>query len=156
NEVGADQISRLKSVGVSFKILSPVRGPIGLLMAAMTLGKICRFWKPDIIHSHTDLPDFAVALLRIFKHFRTARTIHNTEVWPGRKWLAASIEQAFVEDLVIAVSTAAMESYIKLRCKAKLEKGAICKVIYNGANENLGNRKAIRLRLARNYNFDAN
>ena len=52
--------------------------------------------RPDVLHSHTEIPDIALyATLRLFPFVRPrkiVRTIHNTVLWTGMKRLGRRIE----------------------------------------------------------------
>lgn len=53
--------------------------------------------RPDVLHSHTEIPDIALyATLRLFpfvKPHKIVRTIHNTVLWTGMKRLGRRIER---------------------------------------------------------------
>lgn len=47
-------------------------------------------YRPDVIHSHTEMPDLAVySFFKVFptllRHCKVVRTIHNTRLWTGLK-----------------------------------------------------------------------
>ena len=94
--------------------------------------------KPDIIHSHTDLPDFVLSnTIRFFsilhcKLPKIVRTIHNTELWSTHPIIGKFTEKKFLNDRIVAVSEAALSSYNKLRLKNNLPASEYQQIIYNG------------------------
>lgn len=53
-------------------------------------------YRPDVIHSHTEMPDMAVWLsLKIFPFIRVklVRTIHNTCLWTSMQWVGPRVER---------------------------------------------------------------
>ena len=111
---------------------------LSLLFAPIRLAHV--FWrdKPDIIHSHSDLPDLVLAsALRILSLFNIkkpaiARTIHNTELWSTHPRLGKYTENAYHNDWVASVSQGALKAHKKLRLKNKLSVSPFQEVIYNG------------------------
>ena len=59
--------------------------------------------KPNIIHSHTEIPDVSLFLFRkiawIFWKIRPKyiRTIHNTQLWNNWKMLGSIIEKYYIK-----------------------------------------------------------
>ena len=111
---------------------------LSLLIAPIKLAHILWKNKPDIVHSHTDLPDLVLAsalriltLLNINKP-AIARTIHNTELWSTHPRLAKYTESAFYNDRVASVSQGALKAHKELRLVNKLSISSYQKVIYNG------------------------
>lgn len=109
-----------------------------LLFAPIKLAHILWKNKPDIVHSHTDLPDLVLAsALRILtflniKKPAIARTIHNTELWSTHPRLAKYTESAFHNDRVVSVSQGALKAHKELRLVNKLSVSPYQEVIYNG------------------------
>lgn len=109
-----------------------------LLFAPIKLAYLLKKNKPDIVHSHTDLPDLVLSTsLRILKMFNIkrpaiVRTIHNTELWSTHPKLAKYTESAYHNDRVASVSQGALNAYKKLRSVNKLPISPFLSVIYNG------------------------
>jgi len=122
---------RIISLGTRNKTLSLLIGPFML---------VYHLWKetPDIIHSHTDLPDFVLSgTKRIFSFFhvkfpKIVRTIHNTVLWPTHNKLAKYVETAYYDDWIVGVSEGALVSYKNLRKKCNLTESRHQSIIYNG------------------------
>ncbi len=101
------------------------------------LAALIRRLQPDLVHSHTDIPDFMLAgALRLpgfgGKPPKIVRTIHNTQLWPTRSLPAAFTERAFRDDLVIAVSEDAAAAYRELRRRTGRQPSRYIHVVPNG------------------------
>jgi glycosyltransferase involved in cell wall biosynthesis len=111
-----------------------------LIISPLILSYLIIKEKPEIIHSHTDLPDFvlsiAIRLLKIVGKQTPAiiRTIHNTQLWPTHASLGKYTESAFVNDVVVGVSDAALLAYNNLRIKNNLSVSKAQYVVYNGCS----------------------
>ena len=94
--------------------------------------------RPDVIHTHTELPDIATfALYKLFPHIQTkiVRTIHNTKLWTGMKNTGNRIEKFMQEhNANISISTSVQQCY----CDTYSE---LTPVIFNGV-EQTAQRKA--------------
>ena len=91
---------------------------------------ICFFWswfiwkyiiiRPNIVHSHTEVPDLALWIFRKFSWIifwikpKYVRTIHNTELWNEWKSIGRIVEKYYIKNHCnIAISSSTQESYIK-------------------------------------------
>jgi len=127
-------------VSKNIKTISLWKGSkrVSLIIAPFTLIYHLIQEKPQIIHSHTDLPDFVLATtLRILHFFRVKtpniiRTIHNTELWPTHNRMGKYTESVFINDLVVGISEASLDAYHALRVKNKLPVSQSQYLIYNG------------------------
>jgi glycosyltransferase involved in cell wall biosynthesis len=123
---------RIISLGNKSKIVSLIFGPV-------VLAYYIRKEKPDIVHSHTDLPDLMLSnTRRIFSLFnlkfpKIVRTIHNTVLWPTHNKLGKYTEQRFENDRVVGVSGGALEAYNNLRNKYNLGMSPYQSIIHNGS-----------------------
>jgi len=122
---------RIISAGTSSKNVSLLIGPF--VLAYHVLKE-----KPDIIHSHTDLPDLLLSgTKRIFSLFglkfpKIVRTIHNTELWSEHAKLGKFTEEAFQNDFIVGVSDGSLNAYNNLRKKYGIPASSFQQVIYNG------------------------
>lgn len=87
-------------------------------------------YRPDILHSHTEIPDIGLyATLRIFpfvKPRKIVRTIHNTVLWTGMKSLGRRIENFMQKwDANVSISESVNHFYEKTY-------GTKSPIIYNG------------------------
>lgn len=107
------------------------KGP-QILGALAGLGSAIRNFDPHIVHSHTDIPDFFISLVRRATRFTQARTIHNTVLWPGRTLIPRVVEAGFRDDLVVGVGEGAKAAYLALRDRLGLPATNFVSVVPNG------------------------
>ncbi|NLZ73422.1 MAG: glycosyltransferase family 4 protein, partial [Bacteroidales bacterium] len=111
---------------------------LSLIFAPIKLAYILWKNKPDIVHSHTDLPDLVLAsTMRILTLFNIkkpaiARTIHSTQLWSTHPKLAKYTESAYHNDRVVSVSQGALKAHKDLRSVNNLTISSYQEVIYNG------------------------
>jgi glycosyltransferase involved in cell wall biosynthesis len=125
----------LRSRGVTFKTIGNRYKYISLLVAPFLLLLLLRKEKPSIVHAHTDLPDFVLAMtLRMMSRpaFQIFRTIHNTELWSTHSLAGKLTEASFHDDTIIAVSAAAAKAYQQIRNRYQLKATGKQHMIYNG------------------------
>lgn len=140
DEYSINKKNELQSKNILFKSLGPKSKTISLLFGHFALAYQILKEKPDIIHSHTDLPDLVLAnTKRLFSFFHLkfpviVRTIHNTVLWPTHNILGKYVEKAFVDDWIIGVSEQSLVAYEELRQKYKLKVSGQKRIIYNGCN----------------------
>lgn len=109
----------------------------GLMVAPFSLVYYLLKLNPQIIHSHTDLPDFVLSTSLRFLSFlhikppKIVRTIQNTELWPTHHKIGKYTETAFVNDSIVGVSDVSLEAYKSLRLKNHLPLSPHQKIIYN-------------------------
>ena len=138
NNYSIEKKKEISSKKIRLISLSGSSKRLSLLVAPFTLLYYLRKIKPDIIHSHTDLPDFVLsATLRMLSLFgmkapKIVRTIHNTHLWPTHDSMGKFTETAFEDDIVVGVSHPALQGYQDLRLKNKLSLSAHQSVILNG------------------------
>jgi len=95
----------------------------------------CLFLKPQIIHTHTEIPDLSIFLFSgiariLFPKLQYVRTIHNTQLW--NKWhkIGRKVEPFFIkENANVAISQSTLEYY------ANCFKQTDIPIIYNGLDE---------------------
>lgn len=92
-------------------------------------------YKPQIIHSHTEIPDMAVwnfftLFPFLLKQCKIVRTIHNTNLWTGLKKTGIRIEKWMQKnDANVAISVSVQNNYNE-------EYGEKARMIYNGIAAN--------------------
>ncbi|HAR64403.1 MAG: hypothetical protein DKM50_09620 [Candidatus Margulisiibacteriota bacterium] len=130
--------STLKKNNISFHELGVNNYFLSIISVPLQLLSLLRKLSPDIVHSHTEFPDFILAsTLRLNKlmgdkKISVVRTIHNTVLWPKRKLFARVTEKMFVNDGIIFVSKGAQKAYSDLRNKLSLSISKNAALIYNG------------------------
>ncbi len=143
-----DKRNELSAKNIRFITLFKGSKRLSLMFAPFVLLNLMRKEKPQIIHSHTDLPDFVLAIAikigRLFKlnPIKIIRTIHNTQLWASHQHIGKFTENAFYNDYIIGVSEASLSAYKQLRQRYNLPSSEKQQVIYNGCKipirENLG------------------
>lgn len=105
-----------------------------------TLAWLFPFWfvwlwlryKPDVIHTHTEIPDlgiFASTKLFPFIKPRIVRTIHNTLLWTGMECIGKRVENFMQShNANVSISSSVQKSY-------KEKYHADTPIIYNGVEE---------------------
>ena len=131
---GAALETTLRSDGVRLIPPWPARAPhrVQMLGAAWTLSRAVRRHGYDLIHVHTDIPEFAVALGRP-PRARGVRTLHNTELWPGRPAMAAFIDRRLGAFAPVAISEGALEAWGRAASRLKAGGGRSPELIRNAA-----------------------
>lgn len=94
--------------------------------------------KPNIIHSHTEIPDVSLFLFRkiawIFWKIRPKyiRTIHNTQLWNNWKMLGSIIEKYYIKNKSnIAISNSTKTNYENAYHDKQIP------IVYNGLEETI-------------------
>jgi glycosyltransferase involved in cell wall biosynthesis len=113
--IGEAQKEVLTAAGVPFVELQWRGRLVGCAAIPWQLAAFCRRWRPDVVHSHTDIPDFMVAMAARLRPMQLARTVQNTVLWPTRWYAGYVAETAFRSDLVITCSEGALEAYREIR-----------------------------------------
>lgn len=87
-------------------------------------------YRPDVIHSHTEMPDMAVWLsLRLFPFIkvRLIRTIHNTRLWTGMGFIGPRVERFMQQrGTNVAISPGVQTAY------NECYRSVMPPIIYNG------------------------
>jgi glycosyltransferase involved in cell wall biosynthesis len=129
---------------------------IGLFISIIQTFFFLFKYKPDIIHSHTDLPDFVLSsVMKIFSFLniqkpKIIRTIHNTQLWPSRTKIAYYVEKSFSNDNIIFISKGAKAAYCDLRKRCNLNISKNTFFISNGVNINNYTNKCVNSILKHN------
>lgn len=108
---------------------------IGIIFFWLWFKNIYLKYEPDIIHVHTEMPDFALWIFRkIAWAFwwikpKYVRTIHNTQLWNSWKPLGRIIESYYIKHKCnVAISSSTKESY-------ETAYGDSLPIIFNGLEE---------------------
>lgn len=99
-------------------------------------------YRPQIIHTHTEIPDFATYLFHFINPFpvKFIRTIHNNVLWSDWTFIGKRVETFFINrKSSIAISKSTKESYQILYNQSEIP------VIVNGV-ESVNQRKFENLR----------
>jgi glycosyltransferase involved in cell wall biosynthesis len=101
-------------------------------IGAVNLARLIAKQRPDIVHSHTDRPDFAVSLASRMVRLNVARTIHNSVLWRSHPVGGYVAESGFKNDLVVSISRASHAAYRALRRRYSLPESTYQCFIMNG------------------------
>jgi len=101
------------------------------------LASIVERTRPDVVHLHTEIPEFAWALAglraRRIRDVPVVRTIHNTVLWGGWGRLGRLAEGRLAGASVAAVSLAARQAFLDWRATTGRPEVQVA-VIYNGVD----------------------
>ena len=92
---------------------------------------------PDVVHLHTEIPEFAWALASVpsrgVRAVPVVRTVHNTVLWGGWGRMGRFAERRLAGARSAAVSVAARQAFLDWRASTGLPPGEPV-VIYNGVD----------------------
>ena len=110
---------------------------IAVLEGAGRLARAVARVRPDVVHLHTEIPEFAWALASVpsrgVRAVPVVRTIHNTVLWGGWGRMGRFAERRLAGAGAAAVSVAARGAFLDWRASAALPHGEPV-VIYNGVD----------------------
>ena len=136
HELAAQLRARLRAAGVA---VLETTGEPGVkrasLQAPLHLGRVVDEFEPDVVHLHTEIPEFAWALTTVVSRraarLPVVRTIHNTVLWGGWRLAGLFAEARLGNAHVIAVSGGARDAFVVRQWKIARRRRAV-DVIYNG------------------------
>ena len=153
--LGEHQKGRLSEAGVAYVELGGPHTRLNALLGPFRLASLCRRWRPDIVHSHTDVPDFTVSLAGRISRLTLARTVHSTGLWPTRRLMGWICESGFQDDLVIFISPRVREAYRTMRRKFTLRESSRQLTIVTGISPVAESDRCDRGALVRDFGADA-
>jgi glycosyltransferase involved in cell wall biosynthesis len=110
---------------------------IAVLEAAERLILTVARRRPDVVHLHTEIPEFAWALAsvpsRAVRAVPVVRTVHNTVLWGGWGLMGRFAERRLAAARIAAVSNAARAAFLDWRRSPARSSGDPI-VIYNGVD----------------------
>lgn len=127
-------LSELKAAGIPVHRSCISHHKLGILFFPVRFLWLMLQYRPDIIHTHTEIPDIALYLWHrafggLFPKTSYIRTIHNTELWNSWKRIGQLVERLFQRKKAnVAVGNSAAQSYLQ-------EYGERVPVIFNGVQE---------------------
>lgn len=112
-----------------------VNAKVAVVGGARRLALTVERLRPDVVHLHTEIPEFAWALAsswsRRVRVTPVVRTIHNTRLWDGWPRAGRFAERRLLAAALAAVSHAAQGAFEDWRARSGLP-AADSIVIYNG------------------------
>ena len=136
SDIGDEMKARLRKHNIDFYELGGPNRRLNALIFPFRLRSFLRKWRPDLIHSHTDVPDFMVSLATRFSKYKKARTMHNWMLWPTHTMMGWVCESGFRDDLIVLISEGTREAYNQLRAKYHLPASKHQVKIVNGISFN--------------------
>lgn len=130
--VGQEMKSKLSSAGVAIHEFAGVDYRKASLTTPFMLARLFAAIDPDIVHSHTDRPDFVVSLAARLRPTPLARTIHNTSLWETHFLAGLVAESGFKDDLVVSLSEPCRQAYKANRRRFHLKESRFQHLIRNG------------------------
>ena len=110
---------------------------VAVLEGARRLARTVERVRPDLVHLHTEIPEFAWALAglrsRRVREVPVVRTVHNTVLWGGWSWAGRFAERRLTGARVAAVSRGALAAFVEWQATAGSQPAEPI-VIYNGVD----------------------
>ena len=117
SDYSSAMIDELRTYNIKFH-RSPIRNnKLGIILFPIWFLGIYLKFRPQIIHTHTEVPDLAIYLFHIVQKFtlqkiKYIRTIHNIKLWTDWGKIGSVVEKFFMRHHAnIAISRAVQESY---------------------------------------------
>lgn len=126
-------IKEMDESGISYHCSPISNNKLSILLFPFWFIFIFLKYKPNIIHTHTEIPDLSIywfSKLFCFAISRCAlvRTIHNNQLWNKWKRIGKNVEKFYINKKSnIAISKSTQKSYFR-------EYGEMCSIIFNGLN----------------------
>lgn len=133
-------LRQLDHCGVDWHECSAKSSSEALWRSSLTLARKIRTWQPDVVHSHTDIPDACTSIARRLQRFRIVRTIHNTKLWPTRPSIGRLTESGFVNDTIVAIGPDSRRAYLELRERSQMPPSAHLSIVENGIDLSISGR----------------
>lgn len=127
-------VNDLKKNGIVYHRAYLKNNKLGIIFFPFWFILLVLKWKPNVIHSHTEIPDLALYIWFcmfgwLFPRIRYVRTIHNTELWSKWKGIGKKVEKFFQKRHAnVSISKSTQQYYQK-------EYGEKPTIIYNGLQE---------------------
>lgn len=126
-----EMIKELESNNIKYHRSNIINNKKAILLFPFRLKKLCDKYKPDVIHTHTEVPDLSVFIFsKIFHNvkFKLVRTLHNTVLWQDWNRIGNIVEKWIIKNNAnVSNSISVTESY-----KNKFGKSLNIPLIYNG------------------------
>lgn len=110
-------IKELHDLDICFHRSYITNNKIAIIMFPLWFVYLSFKWKPQIIHTHTEIPDLSIYLWNkifgwLFPAIKYVRTIHNTELWNQWQKTGNKVESFFKQKHAnIAISQSTQQCY---------------------------------------------
>lgn len=129
-------VEELKNDGIILHFSPFGNKKLGILLFWVWFNIVYVRFRPDVIHSHTEIPDFALWIFRKFSWLfgwikpQYVRTIHNTQLWNEWGKIGFWVEPYYVKHRSnVAISVSTKECYMEMYGETNIP------IIYNGLDE---------------------
>lgn len=86
----------------------------------------------DLVHLHTDIPEFFGAFVRLFSNAKIIRTIHNSVFWPENPVVGKFVEKVLRDSQRVGVTDRVIVEHNKFLKNKKIKPLQNATTIYNG------------------------
>ncbi|MGZ3587159.1 MAG: glycosyltransferase family 4 protein [Candidatus Limnocylindrales bacterium] len=155
DDTAAKMRSRLEAAGIELIQASQAHSnKRAALLAAPAIAGVVRRWRPDVVHLHTEVPEFSFTLARFLSprtwRCPTVRTIHNAVFWADWAVLRWLVRWALRDARAVAVGEDARAAFRAVQGRPD----APCDLVVNGVIlEGLLPRTAVALARPPRYLF---
>lgn len=110
-------IKELHDCGIYFHRSHITNNKIAIILFPLWFIYLALKWKPQVIHTHTEVPDLSIYLWHkvfggLFPSIKYVRTIHNTELWNQWPQIGSMVECFFKQKRAnIAISQSTQQCY---------------------------------------------
>ena len=124
-------IKELHDCGICFHRSHITNNKIAILLFPLWFVYLSLKWKPQVIHTHTEIPDLSIYLWNkifgwMFPSIKYVRTIHNTELWNQWAQIGKKVEYFYSKKHAnIAISESTQQCYQHIY-------GETPQIIFNG------------------------
>lgn len=124
-------IKGLHDCGICFHRSHITNNKIAILLFPLWFVYLSLKWKPQVIHTHTEIPDLSIYLWNkifgwMFPSIKYVRTIHNTELWNQWAQIGKKVEYFYSKKHAnIAISESTQQCYQHIY-------GETPQIIFNG------------------------
>ena len=136
SEFSVKMKQELEEHGIMYHTSPISHSKLAILFFPLWFSFIYLKYRPNIIHSHTEIPDLALWLFRklswlfFWIKIRYVRTIHNTELWNDWKGIGSMVERFYLKHRCnVAISKAVRNVYEKTYGQHHIP------LLYNGVKE---------------------
>lgn len=134
SEFSKELISEIQKDGITIHRSLFTNSKIAIILFPIWFTFVFLKWRPQIIHTHTEIPDLSVYIWNktighFFNGIKYIRTIHNTILWTSWSRIGRIVEPFFIKEKAnVAISRSTSDCYESIY-------GQHAPIIYNGLAE---------------------
>lgn len=133
-DIAGALIKLLEQDGVGYHELNFSNLPPRLFVAAFRLKSIIQSFEPDIVHLHTDHPEYLFAIIKPWVKCLVVRTIRNTVFWPTSTYRGRFTERRITDAVTVHFDHDNIASLNRRRAEFGLKPPTTIEVIPNAIN----------------------